>query len=212
MKHDYWHNKWESNQIAFHNESVHPLLAEFWSRFDLDAGTSVFVPLCGKTRDIAWLLSLGHHIVGSELSEIAVEQLFVEMSIQPEVIRLDKIIHYRAPNIDIYVGDIFNLTAQHLGVIDAIYDRAALVALPDEIRIDYAAHLIKITNYAPQCVICFEYEQSALAGPPFSIPMAQLHHYYGSDYQLNALTRVSVKDGLKGQCPADEVVWQLIPL
>jgi thiopurine S-methyltransferase len=211
MKHDYWHNKWESNQIAFHNDTVHPMLAQHWFDLNLKSEARIFVPLCGKTRDIAWLLSLGHHIVGSELSEIAVEQLFVEMSIQPKVFQLDNLIHYTAPNIDIYVGDIFNLTAEQVGTIDATYDRAALVALPSEMRVRYSHHLNEITQHAVQCLICFEYDQDRLNGPPFSISEQELIQHYSAYYQLESLARVDVDGGLKGQCPAVEIMWHLSP-
>ena len=102
----------------------------------------VFLPLCGKTRDIHWLLSHGYRVSGSELSKIAVEQLFSELGIEPNITAIDQISRYSSNNVDIFVGDIFSLSRGILGQIDAIYDRAALAALPEPMRDRYAAHLL----------------------------------------------------------------------
>ena len=76
---------------------------------------------------------------------------------------------YSADGIDIFAGDIFEITADVLGPVDAVYDRAALVALPEGMRRRYAAHLAGITAVAPQLLVTFEYDQAEMDGPPFSI-------------------------------------------
>jgi hypothetical protein len=59
------------------------------------------LPLCGKTLDIHWLLSNGYRAAGSELSEVAVKQLFSELVIEPKITAIDDIRRHSADNIDI---------------------------------------------------------------------------------------------------------------
>jgi len=209
MDHNYWHKKWEKNDIGFHISEANPLLVENFEALALKKGSRVFLPLCGKTRDIPWLLSNGYRVAGAELSKIAVQQLFNEIGITPTVSHIDALEHYGAEGIDIYVGDIFNLSGNVLGKIDAIYDRAALVALPDEVRERYSAHLAEITDSAPQLLICFEYDQALQPGPPFSVPREELYRHYSQWYELTHLMSIDVPGGLKGKCPAIENVWLL---
>jgi thiopurine S-methyltransferase len=169
----------------------------------------VFLPLCGKTLDIHWLLSNGYRVAGSELSDVAVKQLFSELAIESKITAIDDIHHHSADNIDIFVGDIFDLSRSMLGRVDAIYDRAALVALPETMRGRYAAHLIEITDRAPQLLISYGYDQSLVDGPPFSVSNEEVNRLYRDSYALTPLASVEVVGGLKGKCPARENVWLL---
>lgn len=208
MEPKFWRQRWEQNSIAFHNNETNPLLVKYLDQLSLQKDDRIFLPLCGKTVDIPWLVSKGYGVIGSELSETAVDQLFDEMNIAPEISRIEGALHYKSRNIDIFAGDIFNLSRDVLGQIDAIYDRAALVALPTQMRKQYAAHLIEITQTAPQLLICYEYDQNRMAGPPFSVNEQEVKEHYQSDYKLNLLTQLDVTGGLKG-CPAQEKVWLL---
>lgn len=206
---DFWLQKWEMKQIGFHQSQANPLLIKWFKGLSVEQGSRVFVPLCGKTPDIAWLLSNGYRVAGAELSEIAVEELFLELGVKPEVTEAGSFKHYVGKDIDIFVGDIFDLTASVLGQVDAIYDRAALVALPEEMRRQYSSHLMQITNRVPQLVICFEYDQALLAGPPFSIDTIEINKLYSDVYHLRSLESVDVTGGLKKKCPAKEIAWLL---
>ncbi|NOT14234.1 MAG: thiopurine S-methyltransferase [Methylotenera sp.] len=211
MKHDFWHQKWEKNEIGFHLPETNPLLVAHFSALQLNQGARVFLPLCGKTLDIAWLLASGFRVVGVELSRVAIEDLFRTLNLTPRIQTLGEITHFSATNIDIFVGDIFQVSPAMLGRVDAVYDRAALVALPEEMRPAYTAQVVALSQLAPQLLICFEYEQDLHAGPPFSICDKEVKQHYQAHYQLNLLASVEVAGGLKGKCPATEHVWQLNP-
>jgi thiopurine S-methyltransferase len=211
MEASFWHQKWERGEIAFHQSQANPLLVAHFEKLNLVGGSRVFLPLCGKTLDIAWLLARGHQVVGAELSEIAIDELFQSLGLKPQVAKVDTLIHYSAQDIDIYVGDIFELTVQTLGPVNAIYDRAALVALPAELRKKYASHLMSITNAAPQLLIAYEYDQALVDGPPFSISAEEVEHHYGADYSLTALETRDVEGGMKGKAAATETAWLLQP-
>ena len=209
MEANFWKQKWEKNEIAFHESKANPLLLKYFKELSSARGSRIFIPLCGKTLDIGWLLSNGYCVAGAELSEIAVQQLFMDLVIEPKISVVDHVHHYSAENIDIFVGDIFNVTGEMLGSIDAIYDRAALVALPEEMRNRYSAHLMKITGKAPQLLICYEYDQSLTDGPPFSISDAEVRRQYDRDYDLALIESADVSGGLRGKFPAKEKVWLL---
>ncbi|AYH41931.1 thiopurine S-methyltransferase [Azoarcus sp. DN11] len=209
MDANFWHAKWERNEIGFHGSDTNPLLLEHFDALALAPGSRIFLPLCGKTLDIHWLLAQGYRVVGAELSPLAIQQLFAELGVEPTVSRAGPFDHYTAENLDIYVGDIFSLTSEILGPVDAVYDRAALVALPPGVRPRYAAHLVAITHGAPQLLICFEYEQDQHAGPPFAVEGDEVRQHYEAAYHLTRLVQIDVPGGLKGKCPATESVWML---
>src|SRR5450432_4203968 len=142
----FWLQRWEANSISFHESEANPLLITYFKELSLAKGSRVFVPLCGKTLAIGWLLSNGYRVAAAELSELAVEQLFVELGLEPEITDIGEVKHYSATDIDIFVGDIFDLTRKILGSIDAVFDRAALVALPENMRIRYTKHVTDITG------------------------------------------------------------------
>ena len=209
MDADFWHNRWAKNEIGFHESEANPLLVRHFPALGLAEGARVFVPLCGKTLDIHWLLDKGHPVVGVELSQLAVEQLFSELGAEPQITDCGPLKRYSAPDLDIYVGDFFALTAEWVGPVDATYDRAALVALPEPMRERYAAHLRAITARAPQLLICFEYEPHLMAGPPFPIFAEEVARHYRDHYEVKLLSSEEIPGGFKGKIPAKESVWRL---
>ncbi|MGJ3254684.1 MAG: thiopurine S-methyltransferase [Elainellaceae cyanobacterium] len=174
-------------------------------------GDRILLPLCGMTLDISWLLSQGFRVVGVELSAFAVNKLFKELGLEPKIATVGNLLHYRSKDIDIFVGDIFDLSAEYLGRINAIYDRAALVALPEKTRQKYASHLINLTNGASQLLIVYEYDPLLMNGPPFSVDKHEIEQLYGTIYRLKRVDRKSVAGGLKGKVASVESVWLLQP-
>lgn len=211
MKPDFWLQRWTDQQIGFHEDKPNPILVRHFHRLKLPQGSHVFIPLCGKTLDISWFLSQGFRVSGVELSQIAIDQLFSELGQVPEKAELEHFQHYHIPNLDVYVGDFFDLSADELGVVDAVYDRAALVAMPNKMRTQYSEHLTHISDKAPQILICLEYNQAEMKGPPFSITQAEVERHYGLTYTLEMLETAQVPGGLKGQCEARETGWLLKP-
>lgn len=211
MEHHFWHERWGSNRIGFHQSQPNPLLVTHFPDLSVSENGRIFVPLCGKTLDIAWLLAKGHRVAGAELSELAIQQLFEDLGLEPVVSNLGNLRRYSADSIDIFVGDIFDLTATVLEAVDAVFDRAAFVALPEDMRAVYALHVAHITGNAPQLLITFEYDTSRLEGPPFSISDDEVMRRYGDRYDISTLATGDVAGGFKG-ISAMETVWLLKPL
>lgn len=210
MEPNFWLDKWKKNELGFHKSEANPLLVKHFPSLSLEQGKRIFLPLCGKTLDISWLLAQGYRVVGAELVEMAIAQLFEKLGVNPTITNLGNIKRYSAENIDIFVGDIFQVSRAMLGPVDAIYDRAALVALPGEMRDRYSTHLIDISQGAPQLLITFEYDQSVITGPPFSISPEEVHRQYQHHYHITHVSSTAVAGGLKGKCAALEHVWVLV--
>lgn len=209
MDPSFWHQRWAKNEIGFHEPKANPLLVTHFKELSLPKGRRVFVPLCGKTLDIAWLLSQGYRVAGAELSEVAITQLFAELGVEPQISASGTLTHHRGPDLDIFVGNIFDLSGSVLGAVDAVYDRAALVALPEHLRARYTAHLYEITNRAPQVLISYVYDQRVMDGPPFSVSDEEVAQHYGRRFDVRLVASTDVPGGLKGKCSAQENVWLL---
>ncbi len=191
MKHDFWHERWEKQEIGFHLSKTNPALTSHWQTIPVDLGERVLVPLCGKSVDILWLLRQGYQVVGVELSEVALDAL-VESIEETFSLAVDKqqvgdLILYRAAGILLICGDWFSLTSFETGPIDAVYDRAALVAMPEAMRADYANQLLTISQNAPQLLVTFEYDQNEMAGPPFSVDESQVAEFYAGTMNIDLM-------------------------
>ena len=192
MNPEFWQNRWQEKRIGFNQSEANPLLITYWSELNLPAGSRIFVPLCGKTIDMVWLAAQGYDVVGVELVELAVQEFFAEQNISPSVHQLadnPAINCYQGQllgqKVELWVADIFALTAEDIGNVDAIYDKAALIALPADMRPNYSEQIRKISDNAPQLLITLNYDQSKKNGPPFSVSHDQVQQYYGSHYQID---------------------------
>jgi len=207
MDQDFWLARWQNNQIGFHEGVPNALLVSHLATLGLPAAARIFVPLCGKSQDMHWLRAQGLTVVGVELSRLAVEQFFAERGLMPVVSQAGRLERFEAGGVTLFAGDIFDLDQATLSPVDAIYDRAALVALPALLRRRYAAHLVALTRAAPQLLVTFEYDQTCRPGPPFSVLEAEVREYYGAAYRLKRAEIREVQGGFKGACPAQESVW-----
>jgi thiopurine S-methyltransferase len=154
----------------------------------LPSEARVLLSLCGKSLDIAWLAAQGHRVVGVELAQAAVEAFFHEQQLQPQVSQEGAFTVYRAAAVEIYCGDFFALTRQQLGDCQAFYDRAALIALPAEMRADYAAHLSAILSDACQgLLVTLDYEQAQMQGPPFAVTDSEVQQLFAKAWQIETV-------------------------
>ena len=93
----------------------------------------------------------------------------------------------------LWCGDIFKIPHSAWKGCTSIYDRAAMVALPKEIRAQYAELIQKHIreNAAPQfrmLLITIEYDNPSIQGPPFSVSEAEVHALYGDHFNIQALS------------------------
>ncbi len=208
MDKEFWFERWQKQEIGFHENKVNARLKKFIQRI-CPLGGHVFVPLCGKTLDIGWLLKSGYKVTGVELSRTAILALFEQLELTPALTTVGKFVMYSARNITIYEGDFFDLQQIHLLDIDCVYDRASLVALPPDLRERYVKHLPEVSDYTPQLLITLDYDSSLLAGPPFAIKKKDVYAYYGQAFSLKILESEILPEKLKGKCEATSTAWLL---
>jgi thiopurine S-methyltransferase len=187
---EFWQRRWQSGQIAFHQSAVDQHLRQHWPDLYVAGNSRVFVPLCGKSLDLAWLWEQGHSVVGVELSAAALESFCMEQGVLAKRRTIDGFDVYEAARLQLYCGDIFKLSAGLLGAFSAVYDRAALIAWPPELRPAYVAHLSALTQAGTQTLlITVEYAQQQMSGPPFSVAPDDVDNLYSANHAIQELSR-----------------------
>ncbi len=190
MEPDFWQQRWRDGQIGFHQEHVTPLLEKYWAALNLPADSKVFVPLAGKSRDMDWLAARGHRVLGVELSELAVQQFFAERDLVPTITESHLGTHHVVGTFELICGDAFALDAATLADCAAVYDRAAVIALPLPLRQRYANDLYaRLPAGCRGLMITVDYPQHEKAGPPFSVNKDEMHVLFDRDWNIDMLER-----------------------
>ncbi|MCL1051088.1 thiopurine S-methyltransferase [Shewanella abyssi] len=188
MQPSFWHDKWDAQQIGFHLSAVNPLLVQYWPQLQLAADRKVFVPLCGKSLDMCFLAEQGHDVVACELNDLAVSQFYQDNNLVYTVDKVGEHQRYQTEQITIYQGDIFTLTRLDMENVSAFYDRAALIAWPEAMRVNYAkqlANLIPVGSVG--LLITLDYPQAELNGPPFAISDDWVMANMGDNFEIERL-------------------------
>lgn len=215
VDHEFWLQRWREGRIGFHQDAVTPWLREYWPGLHLPPGSQVFVPLAGKSLDLAWLAAQGHRVLGVELSPLAVEQFFAEHALVPQVSESRYGRHYRAGGVELICGDAFGLDAAAVAGCAAVYDRAAMIALPPPLRERYASGLYaQLPAGCRGLLITLEYPQAEKDGPPFSVPEAEVRQRLRHDWRVISLARRDIladQPGFlaEGVTALDTVVYRL---
>ena len=190
MDPDFWQQRWSEGRIGFHQDRVTPLLEQHWDALSVPSGARVFVPLAGKSLDMLWLAARGYRVLGVELSSIAVEQFFAENHLSPAVGETACGRLYAAGAIEVLCGDAFALDAQALSTCAAVYDRAALIALPAPMRERYVHELhARLPSGCRGLLVTLDYPPAEKQGPPFSVDADEVHRLYGRDWEIELLER-----------------------
>jgi len=190
---EFWHARWRTGQIGFHQSKVDRHLEKHWPLLGLAPASRVFVPLCGKSLDLLWLLERGHSVVGVELSAVALESFCMEQGIPARRRTLDHFDVYENPGLELYRGDFFALTRQIVGGFSAIYDRAALISWAPELREAYVAHMTAMTSPGAQTLlVTMEYAQTQMSGPPFCVAAHEIESLYARHHAIEELSRDDV--------------------
>ncbi|MEN5305410.1 MULTISPECIES: thiopurine S-methyltransferase [unclassified Pseudomonas] len=186
MEPAFWQQRWADNQIGFHQAQVNPYLQQYWPQLQLAPGSRVLVPLCGKSLDLAWLAGQGHRVLGVELSRQAVQAFFHEHGLVPQVTQQGAFEVWCSGDVALWCGDFFALRAEDVADCVALYDRAALIALPPEMRANYMRLLSQVLPAGAGLLVTLDYQQELLAGPPFSVADDEVRRGFAG-WQVEAL-------------------------
>ncbi|HET6527158.1 MAG TPA: hypothetical protein VFG39_00260 [Balneolaceae bacterium] len=199
MEISYWQSRWRKNKTGWHMDEVYPLLPDLWPSLSLKAGARILVPFCGKSVDMQWFIDKYFHVTGVDVSEKALHA-FMERSSNPFTSQHQYGFSvFRSENIELWQGDFQKLPVAGMPSFDAIYDKAALIALPEEMRLKYAQKVLQCSGPETQMMLqTFEYEQDEMTGPPFSVDEQEIRRLYGKQFDL-ALLRQKQKPELRGK-------------
>lgn len=185
MEHEFWHKRWQRDEIGFHQGTVNEYLYEHWTELAGQGTDAVFVPLCGKAHDMWWLHDRGHPVIGVELSEIACKDFFEEAGEKAKVHPGEPFTVFQHDNLQLWCGDFFQLVPDDLRNIRLVYDRAALIALPPEMRKSYVEHLTAVIPDGTEILlVTLDYNSGEMKGPPFNVPNDEVYELYGEDYEI----------------------------
>lgn len=194
MDKEFWQARWDEGRIGFHQEEINPYLRRYWQGLACASNAPVFVPLCGKSKDMLWLREQGCAVIGVEIVARAVEAFFAENDIPCETYRQDAFTVWKGEGITIYCGDFFELGTQDLAAVAGVYDRASLIALPPELRGRYAEHLRAILpRRVDVLLVTLDYPRAEMQGPPFAVDEREVEALYRTHF---AIERVCAEDVL----------------
>ena len=189
MEKDFWLERWELQQIGFHQNAVNPHLERYGHRLQ----GKVFVPLCGKSFDMSWFARQGAEVLGVELSPIAVRAYFEENGLKATCGPCGKFESHEAGGIRLLCGDFFDLERSDMEGVSAVYDRASMVALPVEMRERYVRHLTSILPEGVEILlITFDYPQDEMQGPPFAVSVEEVKRLYRDSAHIELLDQADV--------------------
>jgi thiopurine S-methyltransferase len=219
MEISYWQSRWRKDKTGWHMNHVFEPLKKYWPRLNLDSNSTVLVPLCGKSLDVNWLADCGHRVIGVDVSDRALQRIMHRGDASFKKSTQGSFIRYQSPRIELWCGDMLTLKKSWLPVIDAIYDKAALIALPPETRKTYVNHLASLIEPHTQIFLnTFEYNQHEMTGPPFAVHPNEINRLFRQKFTIECLEQHSLFDELSNfqrrglSSYLVEKIYRLIPL
>lgn len=198
MEQDFWHARWDANEIGFHQTEINIQLRTYWPQLRIGPG-KVFVPLCGKSRDMVWLADQGQSVLGVEISPIAIQAFFAENALPVASVASPPFIAHRSGAITLLEGDFFALTPAHLQGIAAVYDRASLIALPPAMRRDYADCMLRLLpSVVPVLLVTLDYPQAEMDGPPFAVDPREVDALFATTCAIDVLGERNILPDMPG--------------
>ncbi len=193
MEKNFWHERWESGRLGFHQKALNPWLAQYWRELTVAKDAQVLVPLCGKSGDMIWLRDQGHKVVGIELSDIACRDFFIEQGIQTMPITQDGYHHRQYEGVRLLCSDIFDLPWSVFQSIGAVYDRAALIALPCQMRKRYAQLLaLRLSPGVEVLLVSLEFQGDG--GPPFAVFESEVRRLFEPAFTVQRLDAAEMEN------------------
>jgi thiopurine S-methyltransferase len=214
-KRSFWAERWREQRIGFHEASVNPLLVRYLPTLELPESSRVFVPLAGKSVDMAWLIAQGLEVVGVEWVEQAIQQFFGEQALPYAQRRSPPFTVYECEGLALYCGDFFDLDPDTLGPFDLVWDRAAMIAMDEGQRAAYVPHLLRLLGKRGRILlVTVEYDSSEMEGPPYSVSEEEVRRLYAPSTEVELVKRNSVLDDSpqfqsRGLSRMDSVVWKI---
>lgn len=209
-----WEDRWKNKRIGFHLADVNDVLKDHIEKLlpkkdeeELEkvcTNRRVFVPLCGKTVDMPFLVPMADEVVGVEgirqaLEEFAEEQ--ADLKVESKGIE-GGFERFKGEKITLLRGDYFALDDSKTGgKFGVIYDRASIVAIDPELREKYVKIIGKlIAPGGRMLLVVLERrgeEEAMKMGPPHSIPEATARELFEGQEWVKSMTLLQETDQLE---------------
>jgi thiopurine S-methyltransferase len=209
MEPEFWQEKWDAGQIGFHSDDVHTDLHDYGEAWLAGGPHRILVPLCGKSVDLAWLAAKGHQVIGIELAKKAVIALFKDAGLTPVWSDVPGGERAQADNLTVYCGNLFDISAQTIGPVTHVWDRAAFVALHPDQRAHYVSHLRDCMGPDAKLLMnVLSYDRAVMDGPPWSIDGSVVAQHYPQATQLGTRDALDARWNARGHEWVEAVTWQ----
>ena len=187
MSNKIWKAKWKRNDIGFHQPAINPLLQQYLPQLHLSANDDILVPLCGKSLDMDLLTDSGYHVIGIEVSKVAIQAYFDARNVKPKREKKGKFIRWWHQDMEIWCGDIFNLSANEIGHVKTLYDCASLTAFPPDSRPYYVRHFYeKLSQHSQILLITTETADEQQQNSVSTID-SEIQSLYEANYHIELL-------------------------
>ena len=105
----------------------------------------------------------------------------------------------QSPRAENPAGQFFDLNLEVEDSFQAIFDRASLVAIPEELRPDYVQGLTDLMISGSRLLlICVDYDPSKMSGPPYSVSQNEVENLFSKKGTLEVLeTRNNLEDRMR---------------
>ncbi len=224
MEITFWLQRWNNNQTGFHQQKINPYLMYFYGEkgpaLEQRKKLKVFVPLCGKSKDMLWLSQNHYGVFGVECSDLAVKGFFEENALNYKYAEKDQHALYQSSDlpsqIELFQGDFFELQASDLDDVTDIFDRASLVALPVDMRQRYADKMADLQKPGVRTLlVTLTFDHTEMNGPPFSVTEDEVNALYADKFSVQKLLYKDVieeEHGLRnrGLTSLVETVYKLV--
>lgn len=198
-----WSDRWKDNRIGWHvADDAHRAMvahgdALLLRRRDdddksLSASIRVFVPLCGKANDMAFLSR--HEQVKEVVGVDGIRQALLEFAQEHPTLEIKQVVEekqvtggayqvFKGNKITLLKGDFFHLTEQDTGgKFDAVFDRGSLVAIEPNLRESYVKIIGKVMAPGGKILLA-AVEHDGDGGPPFHVDETEVRRLYqGQDW------------------------------
>lgn len=200
-----WKETWEKTggNVPWQKSEVDGYLQEHIN--DLTGGeknVSILVTWCGNSLDIPWLSSQGYDVVGVEISELGVRQMFEENGIPYSTTQEGGFSIYQAQDrkMKVFVGNYYNLTPELVGTFDGVWDNNAFGAAEVANREKYMSVLVSLLKPDGRVLLGnWEYGELVRDSAPFSLSCTFVKELFQEKFEVQfvgkceRLTKIFIK-------------------
>ncbi len=174
----------------------------------------VLVPLCGMSEDMAHLAGAGAQVWGVDVAEQPLRTFLHHRGLQPEEVRHEGCVVLNADPFRLVVGDMLDQRLPLPGGFRAIWDRAALIALPPPLQQAYAERLLDVLQPGGRVLlVSLEYDAAETSGPPFPVPRQRILELFHRAESVQPLHRQPLSHhGADEPLPELESAWEAVYL